>query len=477
MKKKYGQKRMRHRICEILLAGVLAASTLAGCSDDWEEYEEPAVSQESTAAAEAGTEGRTGASEAGAAGADTEALVRGSGLDIGTVTSEVDDNPARAVRRSTKPIRQVLITMLDGTAVPEDFYLYRNNLSEQYQRAYDQICQGLVEGAECINMTVPVLESDMENVYFSVVYDHPELFWVVQSYRDTYNNNGYVTAVYPSYYTSDISGMASEVAQSVNAALADMWELGSDIERVKYAHDYLTNRVSYVRNDLDQTAYSGFVWGQTVCTGYAKCFAYMMHRMGIPCTVVLGQAGENHAWNLLELDGEYYMMDVTWDDPVGNPADTYYYDYFNITDSQIAKDHTRSGNLEISLYLPEANGTRYSYANAFGGNAYGTDFDALNGTVPDTYSEEDWYTTPDEEEGYVYNDEETAQTEDGWWNLLDPDWTLDDWEYDDGVWYIWDEETQFIYAYLEEEDIFGAMEEDSDEFYWLDPESGEWIAE
>ena len=75
-------------------------------------------------------------------------------------------------------------------------------------------------------------------------------------------------------------------------------------------------------------------------------------------------------------------------------------------------------------------------------------------------------------------DDSTGSGSDGWWNRLDENWTQADWEYDeDGYWLIWDEETQFVYIYVEEYDAFGAMEEDGDEIYWLDEESGEWIAE
>lgn len=57
-----------------------------------------------------------------------------------------------------------------------------------------------------------------------------------------------------------------------------------------------------------------------------------MQKLEIPTAFVVGYAGEAHAWNLIKLNGEYYNMVVTWDDPIGNPATTYYYDCFNVTD-------------------------------------------------------------------------------------------------------------------------------------------------
>lgn len=155
-----------------------------------------------------------------------------------------------------------------------------------------------------------------------------------------------------------------------------------------------------------------------------------------------------------------------------SPSDVYTFNYFNITDAQMAGDHSKGtsansngGYIDISLALQTANGTRYSYQNAFGGNAYGTDFDAVNATAPETVaaSEPETYTESD------------ADYE--WWSLLDDSWTYDDWEYDEGYYFIWDDETEFIYVYDPDWDLFGAMEEDGDVIYWYDKESGEWIVE
>jgi hypothetical protein len=105
-----------------------------------------------------------------------------------------------------------------------------------------------------------------------------------------------------------------------------------------------------------------------------------MQRLGIPAIVISGWAGESHMWNAVKLYGEYYSMDVTWNDPIGNPANTYYYNYFNITDSTMSRDHRRDDD---AAALPTSNGTRYSYANFFG-NRPGSDFKAISYGSPKT---------------------------------------------------------------------------------------------
>ena len=71
--------------------------------------------------------------------------------------------------------------------------------------------------------------------------------------------------------------------------------------------------------------------------------------------------------------------------PIGNPATTYYYDYFNVTDAYLSKDHTRDA---LSAKLPAAYGTQYSFGTYFGGTEYGSDFTGLDysATMPSDFN-------------------------------------------------------------------------------------------
>lgn len=52
-----------------------------------------------------------------------------------------------------------------------------------------------------------------------------------------------------------------------------------------------------------------------VCQAYAYGYMYIMEKLGIECYVTSSNA-MGHAWNIIEIDGSYYHVDVTWDDPV-----------------------------------------------------------------------------------------------------------------------------------------------------------------
>ncbi len=104
---------------------------------------------------------------------------------------------------------------------------------------------------------------------------------------------------------------------------------------------------------LNQSSYSAIVNGKSVCAGYSRAFQYIMQQIGIPCYFCSGYANNNyHAWNIVKIGGTYYNADLSWDDSLGEATNTYSFEYFNISDSVMSKDHTRR---DLSLKLPGCN--------------------------------------------------------------------------------------------------------------------------
>ena len=380
----------------VLLLALTLCTGLVGCGDSAEPV--PAVSA-SDVKAPAEPAAETPAAEPAAEAPETpekpeepeEKLTFGFGLEENfEETEELDENPDRAITRATTPILQNVVTKLDGTCTRSEVYLYRSVLSETQKQAYDLIRAGLAEGKTEIQMTVPITKDEVKQIFRAVFYDGPDLFWVDGSYSFAYNNYGNITKVKPKYndLAKDIPGNRTKFEQAVSEALADMWSLSDPTAQVKYAHDYLTSTIDYDINAVyNQTAYSALVNKKSVCAGYSRAFQYMMQKMDVPCGYITGTATSagysgSHAWNIVELGGEYYAMDTTWDDPVGAKAGKFYYDYFNLTDKTISADHVRG---DISTKLPAATGTAKSFAAAFGGNQYGTDFAAIQGKLPEGY--------------------------------------------------------------------------------------------
>ena len=92
----------------------------------------------------------------------------------------------------------------------------------------------------------------------------------------------------------------------------------SDYEIVCAVNDYLCDTVVYPDKepyaDESHTAWSAFKYGSAVCDGYSRATKLLLNEYGIECDIVVGDAGGGHAWNLVKLDGNWYQMDVTWND-------------------------------------------------------------------------------------------------------------------------------------------------------------------
>ncbi len=155
------------------------------------------------------------------------------------------------------------------------------------------------------------------------------------------------------YGAQDILGMeeysilqkAISVISNIKAKTANNYEI------IKGAHDWVVRNtaydyVNYVEGTVPSSSFreSGvFLYGTAVCEGYTKAFGLLMTIAGIENHFVVGFANngatsDGHAWNIVKLDGTYYHVDTTWDDPTWS-EDAIRYDYFLISDAQMSIDH------------------------------------------------------------------------------------------------------------------------------------------
>lgn len=108
-------------------------------------------------------------------------------------------------------------------------------------------------------------------------------------------------------------------------------------EKVKYYNDVLAERVAYdmtgyQAGEAKRSPYDALVEGRSVCTGYAETFFNLCYYSGISCAVsdCVSQYSENgvpdHKVSLVNLDGRWKEVDVTWNDAENNVR----YDYFMV---------------------------------------------------------------------------------------------------------------------------------------------------
>ena len=125
-------------------------------------------------------------------------------------------------------------------------------------------------------------------------------------------------------------------------------------------HDWLVENTAY---DTSYTYYGSegvLFHGKGVCNAYTVTYSRLLSAVGIRNYTVTGTATDknsgssgSHAWVLAMLDGDWYHIDPTWDDPLPDGRERH--TYFCLTDKEMARDHS----WDTSAY-PDANGTSYS---------------------------------------------------------------------------------------------------------------------
>ena len=133
----------------------------------------------------------------------------------------------------------------------------------------------------------------------------------------------------------------------------------NDFQKVKFVNDYIVQNTQY--SDATATsAHSAFTLvqeGKAVCQGYALFATKLLRALGIEAMYVTGEVfSGGHAWNLVKVDGEWYHLDTTWNDPVPDRGSGIRYDYFLTNDEQLARDHV----WERSNY-PRATSNAYAF--------------------------------------------------------------------------------------------------------------------
>lgn len=188
--------------------------------------------------------------------------------------------------------------------------------------------------------------------------DHPGRSKFVQPNKDDMSLYD-TSAIRAAWESGDPSNLPKEDRQIYDQAervLKKILKGGmSDYEKELAIYEWVVNNVDYDWTHQDRmkttpresfTPYGGLVNRTAVCLGYATTFQLLCDLAGVECITVPGAAfgsEEDHGWNMVRLNGEWYCVDVTWDANMreqigrGRPED---WDYFNVTSGYMADtDH------------------------------------------------------------------------------------------------------------------------------------------
>lgn len=234
-----------------------------------------------------------------------------------------------------------------------------------------------------------ILENAFQSSLNALIYDNPKLFYIditkmylytetttvvmKKTYRvyigpeegKTYLAQGFNSEEDVKYALKQIEAIVENIKSSLT---------GTDYLKLKTIHNYLIDNIEYDKTISQPNIfniYGALVNKVTVCEGYAKSFKYILDGIGIKSMFICGVGtnsngqSESHAWNYVKLNGMWYAVDVTWDDPLiiggGSLTDSYRYKYFLKGSKEFYKDHIEDGNIVegVKFYYPVLNPDNY----------------------------------------------------------------------------------------------------------------------
>ncbi len=279
-------------------------------------------------------------------------------------------------------------------AVAESSYYQYSQMTAKEKEAYALFKSAVLSCKNCVD--VSKLRIDTEEA-MQIVYrfraDNPQFFWLAHTFAFSYDStNNTLQSVFLFYTdgtavdyiesTSDenfsvklmadrnaIVQRQKEVNAAIEGIIGEIDANWSDYRKEKYIHDYVALNMTYdydaandpyVSEGVLKPAfdiYSAIINKSGVCEAYAKMFQVLCYAVGINANQV---TGVGHMWNVVKIDGEWYQVDVTWDDSesLGSGSTPIRYNYFNLTSEQIMRDgyHTPDG----TLYVPDCYSSKYS---------------------------------------------------------------------------------------------------------------------
>jgi len=349
------------KICSALALAAAVAMLASGCSSGETNGDSDETSASVNVIGDAGSADGTSAPDGSPAemvtvtdeNGETVTGVNGDALSQ-PVATEVD--PAHTLSEN-----DILNAMATTTAPPQlnisqtntERYGY-STLTAEEKKLYDDIVAG-IEG-----LRYKICDEDdytleeWSKIYGLVYMQEPRLFYM----------NAKLKVGKLFYLTKDAAAI-NEMQKSIDAVadklVAEANGKSSTFEKLKVFHDYLVLNSTFELKDeitnYNATIYNAFGSGEPQgniqCAGYAKAMQYLCDKAGIVSMVVTGETnqGQTHAWNVIDIDGKWYNLDATWDDPILNTPNykNIRYNFFLVPDSGIHNiTHMHVGQKKLS---------------------------------------------------------------------------------------------------------------------------------
>ncbi len=303
-------------------------------------------------------------------------------------------------------------------------------IADAYQNGYVRVedLHGL--GISRDDFEQAVLEASNSGEYYYVDVSGSSHTWT--------EADGIITGFDVAYLVppEELPALKAEFEDRVTYALSWVDDQMTDAEKAQALHDFLVRCVSYDEAEAQQedggeagdpfshTAYGALVRGSAVCDGYAMAYRLLLGRAGVEAVVVVSD-DMDHSWNMVRVDGAWYHVDVTYDDPMPDQGAAWDpgHEFFLLSDDQIsnAVDEPHYGwrmrnDVGDLPQAPDPYPVRDDEATAAAGDAWPTEYDGP--CEPEAVPVQEGFFTTDDGRTYYAEGGQVARGE----RLIDGSW-------------------------------------------------------
>ncbi|MCM1578107.1 MAG: hypothetical protein NC078_04830 [Ruminococcus sp.] len=217
-------------------------------------------------------------------------------------------------------------------------YIY-NQLDQKEKEYYRIMREAVFNFEENAVFPEPLPADTLRKIFVAVYYGEPDIFWLNSIFYRHQSDSANQKLDYR-FTAEQAENMQREIDSRTAEILSSLPPDASDYQKLLAFHDCLVTSCTFNENtEFSNTVYGALVAGGAQCEGYAFAFEYLCSKAEIPCFTVTGTnpQGASHAWNMVNLDGMWYHVDCTWDDPILETPDPDFlrYYYFLACDSDI----------------------------------------------------------------------------------------------------------------------------------------------
>ena len=231
-------------------------------------------------------------------------------------------------------IEAVPTSVAQDDVLSDPAYLRYKQFIEEDNGVVSAIYNGLINMETEIDIrSYEIPKSDMKVLMDIFFYCYPEI-WYMDKYTYYYSST-YATRIVPKYLTdSDLEEKKEEFFEAAAEKYLPLIDDSmDDFTKAVTLHDALVLNTYYTK-DLENDRgnnYTYMVQNYGVCQYYAECYAYLLAQCGIKSEIVSSKS-MNHAWLKVQINGKYYNVDSTWDDPTPDRVGLVHHGYFLLSD-------------------------------------------------------------------------------------------------------------------------------------------------